>query len=223
MATKRKVVKKDIKKDPLVTYALKLSQYMQEHFNHVIIGVVVLVALIAMVVFTANSRRTSAAQSQRQLAQAMSLYQQGDLEAAKVSFAQVAERFGSRNGTVARYFKAECELAQGNFSQALLDYEKYLDDSADFPEFKSAAMYGSALCHRGLNNFRSAATGMEQVHHSVDDSDPRYFESAYKAGEFFAKVGDNDQARHYFQTVADQASGSLQEKAAVALTLLPPE
>jgi tetratricopeptide (TPR) repeat protein len=221
MATKkRKVVKKDIKKDPLVTYALKVSNYTQEHFNQVIIGVVVLIALISIVVFTTNSRRSSSVQSERQLAQALSLYQARDFEAAKVTFAQINNRFGGRNGAIAQYYKAECELSQRNYSQALMDYEAYLDGSSDFPEFKAAAMFGSALCHEGLENYTLAAKAMEQVHHAVDESDPRYLDSAFKAGELFARIGDTERASHFFQLVADNASGNLKDRASVAVTLL---
>jgi tetratricopeptide (TPR) repeat protein len=220
MATKRKVVKKDFKKDPLVTYALKVSQYTQEHFNQVIIGVVVLIAAISIVVFTTNSRRSSSIQSERQLAQALSLYQARDFEAAKVTFAQVSNSFGGRNGAIARYYKAECEFAQRNFSQALMDYEAYLGESSTFSEFKAAAMYGTALCHEGLENYDLAATSMEQVHHAVDENDPRYLDSAFKAGELFARAGDKERAAHYFQIVADNASGNLKDKANVAVSLL---
>ncbi|MCK5405835.1 MAG: hypothetical protein KAJ37_00210, partial [Candidatus Krumholzibacteria bacterium] len=126
VATKRKVVKRDIKKDPLVTYALKTSQYVQEHFNQVIIGVAVLIAVIAIVMFTANSRKNSAVQSERQMAQALSLYQQGDYQAAKVTFGQISDRYGGRNGAIAEYYAAESNLAERNYSQALLHYESYL-------------------------------------------------------------------------------------------------
>jgi TolA-binding protein len=220
MATKRRVVKKDIKKDPLVTYALKVSHYAQEHFNQVIIGIVVLVALISVVVFTANSRRNATVQSARQLSQAMALYQQRDFEAAKVSFAQVADGYGGRDAAIATYFKARCEFEQKNFQQAAIDFQRYLDESSDFPQNKAAALYGTALCYEAVQNFLAAATTMEQVHHSVDEGDPRYLDSAFKAGEFFARVRDNDRAREYFQIVADKGSGTLRDKAAVALALI---
>lgn len=220
MATKRKVVKKDIKKDPLVTYALKVSQYTQEHFNQVIIGVAVLIAAIAIIVFTANNRRNTAEQSVRQMAQAVALYQQGDLSAAKVSFGQIADRFGGRTGTLARYYVAECDLATGNYPQALEGYQAYLDDSSKLPEFKTAALYGMALCYEGMERYTVAAETMEQVHNSSDEKDPRYLDSAYEAGELFAKAGNDERAAHYFQTVADNATGTLKDKATVALTLL---
>jgi tetratricopeptide (TPR) repeat protein len=220
MATKRKVVKKNIKKDPLVTFALKVSTYAQEHFNQVIIGVAVLIAVIAVVVFTANSRQSSARQAERQLAQALALYQQQDYEAAKATFGQVYSRFGGRGGAIAQYYKAECEMAQRNYAQALMDYEAYLDRAGDFDEFRAAAVYSSAVCHEGLENYELAATTMERVLEIVNEDDPRYLDSAYKAGELFAKAGNNERALHYFQTVSEKGSGRLKDRADAAVGLL---
>jgi len=220
MATKRKVVKKDIKRDPLVTYTLRVSQYTQEHFNQVIVGVVALIAIIAVVMFVSNNRRTSAGQSERQLSQAMSLYQQQDFQAAKTTFERIAGRFGGRNGAVARYYKAECEYMQRNYAQAVSDYESYLDVSAEFPAFKGAAMFAAALSLQGTGDMQRAADMMEQAHQTFEPSDPRYLTSAYHAGEFFARAGDQERAAQYFQTVADEATGSLHDKALAAITLL---
>jgi tetratricopeptide (TPR) repeat protein len=222
MATKRKVVKKDIKRDPLVTYTLKVSQYAQEHFNQIIIGVVLLVAVIAVVVFTANSRRSSSSQSDRQLAQAMSLYAQQDYEAAKATFGRIADRFSGRNGAIALYYKAECEFKQRDYAGALRDYQSYLDVSSEFPAFKSAAMYAAALSQEGLGDVRQAAQMMEQAHYSFDEADPRYLTSAFQAGELFAKAGDHEHAVELFQEVADKAAGSLKEKAVTSIALLEP-
>jgi tetratricopeptide (TPR) repeat protein len=220
MATKRKVVKKDIKRDPLVTYTLKVSRFAQEHFNQIIIGVVALIAVIAVVLFVSNNRRSSSTQSERQLAQAMALYQQQDFEAAKASFQRVAERFGGRNGAVATYYKAECEYMQRDYAQALRDYEQYLEVSGDFPVFKGAAMYAAALCQNGVGNVQAAADMMAEANQQFDPSDPRYLSSAYHAGEFFARAGDLERASQYFQKVADEGSGSLKDKAVAAITLL---
>jgi len=220
MATKRKVVKKDIKRDPLVTYTLRVSQYAQEHFNQVIVGVVALIAVIAIVMFVANNRRSSASQSERQLSQAMALYGQQDYQAAKTTFERIANQFGGRNGAVARYYKAECEYVQRNYAQALRDYESYLEVSAEFPAFKAAAMYAAALSQQGLGDIQRAADMMEQAHQSFEPADPRYLTSAYHAGEFFARAGNQERATQHFQTVMDGASGSLHDKALAAITLL---
>jgi tetratricopeptide (TPR) repeat protein len=220
MATKRRVVKKDIKRDPLVTYTLKVTRYAQEHFTPIIIGVVALIVVIAVVVFTANSRRTAAYESETRLAEAMALYGQKNYESAKAAFQQVADIHGGRNRAVAQYYKAQCEFLQHNYGQALADYEDYLQVASDFPEFESAALYAAALCQEGLGDVKRAAEMMERAHQSFEPSDPRYLTSAFQAGELFAMAGDSERAAKYYQTVADEATGTLQEKATAAIALL---
>lgn len=220
MATKRKVVKKDIKRDPLVTYTLKVTQYAQEHFTPIIIGVVALIAVITVVVFTSSSRRGAAIESETRLAEAMSLYGQQNYESAVVAFKHVADNYGGRNGAVAQYYKAQCEFIRHNYEQALADYEKYLDVATEFPDFESAALYAAAISQEGVGNIPGAAEMMVRAHQSFDPSDPRYLDSAFQAGELFAMAGDNERAAQYYQTVADEATGSLQEKASAAISLL---
>lgn len=220
MATKRVVKKKNIKEDPLVTYALRTSKYAQEHFNLIIIGVVVLVAAIAILVFTANSNRNSAAQAQRQLASAMALYQQRDLETARTTFEQVYDGYKGKKRWAAKYFKAECEFKMRNYAQALADYDLYLGGAAKYPAFKEAALYAKALCYEGMGNYSQAAIVMETLHQSLDENDPRYIDAAYQAGEFFAKAGDTDRAAIHFRTVSEKGSGEMKDKAAVAVALL---
>ena len=79
----RRRVKKNIKEDQLVTTAVEASLWAKEHFNQVIVGVVALVAVIAVIVFTANSRQSAEAESSRHLANALAMYQSGDMEAGR--------------------------------------------------------------------------------------------------------------------------------------------
>ena len=220
MATKRVVKKKNIKKDPLVTYALRTSRYAQEHFNLIIIGVVVLVAAIAILVFTSNSRRNAAAQAQRQLASAMTLFQQRDYQTARTTFEQVFDGHKGDKRWVAIYFKAECELKLRNYAQALNDYDLYLNGASKFPAFKEAALFAKGICHEGMGNYSQAAVIMETLHQSMSENDPRYLDAAFQAGEFFAKAGDTDRAVTHFRTVSEKGSGELKDKATIAIALL---
>jgi len=219
MSTRRRV-RKNIKEDQLVTWAVRLSQWTQEHFNQVIIGVVVLVAVIAVSVFVANSRQGSSRQAVLQVSSALNLYQSGDYEAARSSFDQVAQRYGGKDAALALFYMGECYLRQAKFSDALTAYDRYLGRFKDYPTFHGAALYGKALCYEGMGNYADAAATMVTLLGVLDEKDPRYMDAAYQAGEFFAKAGDTEQAATYFNTVADKGTGDLKEKAAVAATLL---
>jgi len=220
MATKRKVVKKNIKRDPLVTYAVKASGYAQAHFNQIVVGVVILVGVIAVLVFTANSRQSAAKQARQQLSTGMALYQQQDYEAAKTTFDQIYQRHKGSNKLVAKYFKAECELGQRNFSQALVDFNLYLDNVSDYPAFNAAAQYGKALSQEGLEDYSAAAATMETLHQSLHEDDPRYLDAAFQAGEFFAKAGNKEEARKYFDQVKASGEGEMRNRATIHAALL---
>lgn len=219
MATRRRV-RKNIKEDQLVTFTVRLSRWSQEHFNQVIIGVVALIAVIAVVVFTANSRRSSAKQADVMMGSAMVLFQQGDYDKALQGFKQIDQRFSGDTAMAARYFLAESELRQNKFTDALQDFDRYLTDYDKYPEFHAAALKGKALCLEGLQRYDEAAQALVSLLGVLPHDDPRYFETAYEAGVFFAKAGNQQQAAKYFGEVSSKGMGDLKNKATVAAALL---
>jgi tetratricopeptide (TPR) repeat protein len=220
MATGKRVKKKNIKEDQLVTYAVRLSRWSQEHFNQVIISVVALVVIIAIAVFMANSRQSSSRQAEAQMSTAMSQFLSGDFSSANTTFQQLAERYGGATGARARYFQGESELRLGRYAEALASFDAYLDDWEAFPSFRDAAMIARAMCHEGLGNYQAAAEELVAVLGLMDPDDPRYLDASFRAGEFFAKAGDKERAAEYFQTVANSATGNLKDRATVAVSLL---
>jgi tetratricopeptide (TPR) repeat protein len=220
MPTKTRHVKKNIKEDQLVTAAVRFSQWAQEHFTQVIIGVSVLVVAVAVVVFTASGRQGSAREAERQVGGALTLMQRGDFAAAQTTFQQVYQRFGGHHGAAARFFAAECELRQGRFYEALAGFDGYLQAADKYPVFRESAMSGKALCHEGLGDFTLAGETLADLLEMLDEKDPRYLDSAFLAGEFFAKAGDKDRAAEYFRLVSDKGSGNLKDRAGVALAML---
>lgn len=219
MATRRRV-RKNIKEDQLVTFTVRLSRWSQEHFNQVIIGVVALIAVIAVVVFTANSRRSSSKQADIMMGSAMTLFRQGDYDSARQSFEQIDQRFSGDTAMAARYFLAESELRQNKFSDALAVFDRYLTDYEKYPEFRAAALKGKALCLEGLQRYDEAAQTLVTLLGILPHEDPRYLDTAYEAGVFFAKAGKQEQAAKYFDEVASKGVGDLKSKATVAAALL---
>jgi tetratricopeptide (TPR) repeat protein len=212
--------KKNLKEDQLVTTTFRLTEWAQAHFNHVIIGVVALVAVVAVLVFVANSRESGARQAEREMGAALTLFTNGEFAAAKGSFQQVAERFGGAQGASARFFKAECELEQGNYKQAVDDYDAYLARASDYPLFEASALMGRAVALEGLESFLEAARSMASAVDKLDAKDPRRFDAAFSAGEFFQRAGHEPDALKHFEMVAKDGSGDLKARATVAASML---
>jgi tetratricopeptide (TPR) repeat protein len=220
MTTTARRARKSFKEDQLVTTTFRLTEWAQEHFNQVIIGVVVLVAVVAVLVFASNSRENSARQAEREMGAALLLYEQGEFAAAKAGFQQIYDRHKGKQATAARFLKAECELREGNYTQATDDYDAYLERRADYPLFESAALIGKAMAFEGLQNYGEAAKAMAAAVETLDPEDPRYYDSAFHAGDFYLRAGNTGEALKHYQMVAEKADGDLKSRAAVAVSML---
>ena len=218
-ATARRA-KKSIREDQLVTTAVRASEWAQDHFNQVIIGIVALVAAVAVLVFVANSRENNAREGERQMGSALALMQQGDLNAARGSFEQMVLRQGGQQQAAARFFKAECELRLGNYAQAVTDYEAYLARKADYPIFAAAAAIGRGLAFEGTRQYAEAAAAMSEALEMLDKADPRYHDTAYRAAAFYEQAGNRAEALRLYEIVADGATGPLRDQARIAVTSL---
>lgn len=212
--------KKHIKQDQLVTTTFRLTEWAQAHFNQVVIGVVALVAVVAVLVFVANSRESGAKQAQREMGTAMTLMMQGEYASAKAGFQQVADRFGGEQGAAARYFKGECELKQNDYKAAADDYDAYLARVKDYPLFEASALIGKALAFEGLGNYLEAARSMAAAVDKTDVKDPRHFDAAYSAGQFYQRANNIPDAVKYFEMVAKDGTGDLKDRATVAVAML---
>ncbi|HKW15352.1 MAG TPA: tetratricopeptide repeat protein [Candidatus Krumholzibacteria bacterium] len=212
--------KKNLNQDQLVTTTFRLTEWAQAHFNQVIIGVVALVAVVAVLVFVANSRESGAKQAEREMGSAITMMGQGQYATAKENFQQVADRFGGAQGASARFFKAECELHQNDYKAAADDYDAYLARVKDYPMFEGSALMGKALALEGLGNYLEAANSMAAAVDKIDVKDPRHFDAAYSAGEFYQHAGHQADAIKFFDLVAKDGTGDLKERATVSAALL---
>jgi tetratricopeptide (TPR) repeat protein len=214
-----KRTRKQTREDRLVTTTVRLSEWAQAHFNHVIIGVVALVAVVAVLVFAANSRENNERQVERIMGSAMALMLQGDYGAAVTTFQQVVDRHGGKQAAAARYLKAECLLTQGKFQEALAEYDGYLARSAEYPVFEAGAWVGRALCFEGLKNFAEAGPAMAAAVAKLDPKDPRYAEAALGAGDLYWAAGMGAEALPFYRLAAEHGSGDVKARATVAVEL----
>jgi tetratricopeptide (TPR) repeat protein len=218
-ATAKRATRKQIREDKLVTTTVRFSEWAQTHFNQVVVGIVVLVAVVAILVFAANSRESNARQAERMMGSAMALMMQGDYTAAKASFQQVAERKSGKQSIAARFLKAECEAKQGNFEEALADYEAYLADASQYPEFEAAGLIGKALCLEGMKTYPEAAAAMAAAVAKLDTKDPRYGDAAFSAGDLYTVAGNSRDALTYYKLASEHGTGDVKARAIVAVEL----
>ncbi len=221
MARQKRIKKKRLKEDQLVTFTVQASQLVQRYFAQFVTGVVVLVVAVGAILLTAHVRRNAARGAEREFALAMSQYNARDLEGSATAFSGIAEKYGNHNaGVVSRYFLGKALLAQGKVEEAMNAFDEYLGKAGKEAPFAAAAAIGKASCLEGLHNYSAAADLLEELSQTVDEKDPRFAEILFQAGRDYEKAGSRDKALEFYSRVAEKASGPLKDRASVAIASL---
>jgi tetratricopeptide (TPR) repeat protein len=221
MTKRKKLMRKEMKQDQLVTVTLRASNFIQEHFTHVISGIVVLVAILAVVLFAAQARRSSAKAAEGEFSVAMRQFQVGQKDEAGTAFATIADRYsGHRDGKTALYFLGECRMSQGKVDEAAEAYDRYLQKVGDRGDFSQAARIAKALCYEALGRFREAGETLVELSEKMDPEDGQYYEVLFDAGVFYREAGDAATALELFRRVRENAGGALRDRAEVWVALL---
>ena len=221
MTSRKRVKKKRLKEDRLVTFTVRASHIIQQYLTHVIAGVAILVVAVAAILVTGHVRKNAARDSERDFALAMSQYNMRDLPAATTSFAQIVDKYGSQNaGELSRYFLGKTLLAQQKYEEALDAFDQYISKTGGVGSFAAAAGMGKGACMEGLHNYAGAAEVLERISQTLDPEDPRYLDVVYETGRNYERAGSKDKALELYRVVSTKASGSLKDRVTVSIALL---
>jgi len=79
---------------------------------------------------------------------------------------------------------------------------------------------GRGVALEGLENYLEAARSMATAVEKIDAKDPRHFDAAYSAAEFFQHAGNTADAIKYYEMVAKDGTGDIKARAVVAADML---
>lgn len=163
LAKKKKLTKREIKEDKLVTTYYKAYNYFNENKNRIGIYVGAFLALILVIYFYINYRTENNKEAGVHLAKVLSLYDAGSyLEAIEgrqgtniIGLKKIVEDYGStENGETAKIFLANSYSMLGNIDEA---YKYYEDYGGNNEIFKATALAGEAGYFASKKNYEKAA------------------------------------------------------------------
>jgi len=197
----KRVTKKELKEDKLVTTYFKARQYLEEHQKITlrIAGGTVLV--IALAAFWFMSKSHAESQASYELSMAILASQSGDAAALTQQFSQIAERYsGTASGDAARFYIARMKFQEHKPEEALQAYDDFLRHASKAGYLYPAALAGKGAALEDLNRFGEAA----QFYLKAAEFKKDFFAEAgfrLDAGRCFAASGDKDRARQQYQYV----------------------
>lgn len=197
---KKKLSKKEIKEDKLVTSYYNFNQFYQKHQSKILVGVGAIVVIVVAVLFWTNKMQQENQEAGQQLAKVLPVYQQGNYQQAidgkegtdVMGLKKIVDEYGStENGESAKIYLANAHYFLGNFDQAMQYYEDY---SGDIDLFQATAYAGIGSVYAAKKEHEDAAKYYKRAA-NVTDNNPMNPDYLLKAGIHYMDAGDKETAK----------------------------
>lgn len=219
LAKKKKLGKKNIKEDKLVTYYSKSLEYFELYRNQILIGAAAVAVIIAAIIYFGNQAQTTEIEAAEALAKASRLYQAGNYESAiqssnitgAPSLAEVADKYsGTEAGEIARIYLANSYYYTGDYDKALENYEDY---SGSNQLYKAAALAGIAACYEAKGEIEKAADYYKDAAFTYENnaSNSQYL---LNAAVNYLKIKEYDEAESLLNNLKENYAASAEAQEA---------
>lgn len=207
MLTKRKKLsRKEIKEDKLVTTYYKAIAFFNENKNRVGMYAGILVVVVLAVILFMNNKKKNNETAGTELARIMNVYDSGNyLEAIEgkagtklIGLKKLVQSYGSsENGEIAKIYLANAYNNLGKLDDAFKYYEDY---SGSDKIFKATALSGQASYQAYKKNYEKAADLYKKAAF-VSDADVLNPEYLLLAGINYMAAGKNSDAKELFDKI----------------------
>ncbi|HLF19539.1 MAG TPA: tetratricopeptide repeat protein [Bacteroidota bacterium] len=167
---KKKITKKEIKEDQLVTTYFEARSWVEEHrrLAGYLVGIPILI-VVGSFLWNLNLKESNETATAK-LSKVIAFYDQGRYEEAMNGAPQegliqglvaiVNEHGKTKSGQIAKLYLANCYFAKGDYNKAL---ELYLGADFDDKMLAASALGGAAACHEAMSQFEDAASYFEKA------------------------------------------------------------
>ncbi|MBD3169270.1 MAG: tetratricopeptide repeat protein [candidate division Zixibacteria bacterium] len=216
MSAQRRITRKEMKQDKLVTTAFRVSDYVQENKPIFIIGLIVIIAIGAGVWWYNYSVEQKRAQSVAEIGKGDIAAMMGDAEGAIEYYLETIENYGSTiNGQKAYIYLGRIYNDTGEYDKARAIYQEYLDKFGEKgPDLLvRSAINGMAVALRGLKDYILAADYyLKAVEMSTSSEEKAYL--LLDAARCYKAAKDKENALMVYERIQEEHPLSLQRTAA---------
>ena len=203
---KKKISKKEIKEDRLITSYVQATTWYQNNkktVNGVLTGVVVLAVVIVAYVNNVNSNNAKAT---AELGKITGYYDQGKYDVAIGGNLQenvrglqsIVDDYGStKAGELATFYLANSYFAQASYDKAL---KYYLDVDVSDELITASALSGAAACYEAQGNHEKAASTFEKAAFK-SAKDVNAADNMFHAAKNYLAAGNKEKATELFKKI----------------------
>lgn len=210
LTPKKKLTRREMKEDKLVTTWFKITDYLTQHVREVAMAVGGIILVIGLF-FLFNWMKTRDEQNAAvQFAQARIEYNAQNYTAAIPLLEKlVNDHGGTQSAGLGMVYLANAYMLTKDYVNAEKYYKRYLDDVDDDPILSMSAAYGLAATHEERGDYAKAAALYEKAARKYDESyrAPQFLMSAARC---FKQAGQAESARRVLQALLDKYPKSAQ-------------
>jgi TolA-binding protein len=200
----RRITKKEMKEDKLVTTAFKFSEWIQKHLNQVLMvaGGVVVVAIVVFFVFSTMGRKSQKAADL--LGKAAMEFQAGNVGQAITDLHTVVDRYGgTKSAGSATFYLATAYFYTKDYANAQVMFQRFLEKYGEDPLSLASAQAGIAECHMENGEFQAAGDNFVKA---VSLKPEGLLASHYllSAGQAYLKANQREKAKEIFKRLIDE-------------------
>jgi tetratricopeptide (TPR) repeat protein len=206
---KKKITKKEIKQDTLVTTFYKFNTFFQENQMKIYIGAAVLALIVVAAVLYSNKKENDNLMAATLLTKVIPLYDAAQYEQAIAGdkaqnitgLKEIVDRYeGTEQGETAKIYLANCYLLTGKLDEA---YELYDDYSGSNPLLTATSLAGKAAYYEAKGEYEDAAEFYRKAA-SVTEENPSNPEYLLKAGIALLNANQKEDAKKLFLKIQEE-------------------
>jgi tetratricopeptide (TPR) repeat protein len=213
LTKKKKLSKKEIKEDKLVSFMYNVENFYEDYKSKIVLyGSILIVAAVAAY-FYVGQQNAANEEAGNKLARVMPIFDSGSyLEAIEgrqgtniIGLKQIVEEYGgTENGETAKIYLANAFAYLGNYDEAFKYYEDY---SGSIDIYKASALAGMAGYYASKNEYLKAADLYKEAAGvaEINAQNPDYLLSA--AVNYY-NAGDSEDAKISLQKIKEDYNTS---------------
>lgn len=203
---RKKISKKQIKEDKLVTTYYQAYNFFQENQTKILIGTAIVAIIVVAAVLFTNKKSNDNLKAEALLVKVIPLYESnafkeaidGQVSSNTIGLKRIVADYGStESGETAKIYLANSYAMLGNNDAA---YEVFDSYSGSNPLFKATALAGKAGCLEAKNELEKAAELFQKAA-KVSKDNPTNSEYLLNAGIDFLKLGKKEEAKLLFDII----------------------
>ena len=214
---RKRLTKKTLKEDKLVTFYFNAQKWVSENSKIIIIAASAIVVIITAAFLYNNLKSKSESTASVELSKAITAFQENDIPKALPLLNNIVENYGStRSGKLATFYLANSFFKNGDYANALKNFKKFSSVFTGDDLIKSSAMAGVAACYEQLGNYVSAA---EQYEKTASKFSKSFMTPAYliKAARCYNQAQNSEKAISILEKVIEQYPDSKEKDEAILL------